>query len=1152
MGIRISSLLAGLASLATAQEYRALISGQVLDPSAAAVPHAVVTATNAATNLSLTTSTGADGHYVLAQAPFGRYTLTCEAPGFRKFTRSGISLNVGDKATVNIRLEVGDVAESVTVTAELLATETNRSVLGQLMDNKGVSELPLNGRQVFMLMQLSAGVIFTQQTFGATGFSGTRAWDVNGSWTIHGGVTNSNAFLVDGASISAGSGAWRFAPLVDGVEEFKVSTPSADASLGLSGGGVINMTMKSGGNTVHGAISEYVRNHIFDAVTTQTNRAGAQRRDLLNQQHQWNDFSGLITGPIQKDKFFYSAWYEGFRERVPFPVTRTFPTLPERAGDFSQSRNASGQIYVVHDPLTTEQSGNRFVRRAFENNRLPASRIHPISRNILQYLPLPNIVTDPVTQRNNFANSPNVGTYTYDAWYSKFDYGWSSNHRSTASVTENWGYEYRRSNGVPSGPAVQGNAADRRNHYAATLDHVWTVNSTTVVNLRAAWERFVQDNRKVDNDAFDGSLLGWRVPIGSAPRPHFPVMSFSDYTTVGDSGRTFNPNNVYAVTADVSKMRGRHFLKFGARIAEGRLNRLGTGTEYGSFSFTRGFTQRDPQFGDADSGQAIASFLLGYPSGGDTAVNPHSSFNTRAYALYIQDDFKLSPRLTLNFGLRWDAQTPVVERHNRMIAGFDRTATYRLANGEAKGGFVFAGPERRTAWEANYRDFQPRFGVSWQIRPKLVMRASYGMSVLPLGGTGGNTAVRQNGYSRTTPYVATIGGGLNSYIPNRPGTSTWDVPFPNGILRPYGSSQGPKTFVGQGITFDDPGYVVPRVHQFNLGFEFKLPWWNVTLEGSYVGSRTRRLPHSQDRAAISLEDRLRGFADPNYLNAAVPNPYAGAEELAGTGLGAATVTRNQSLRRFNQFTGVTEANMSIGHQTGDLLETRANKRFSGGLMFIGAYTFAKLYHTRGFREPQYDYLYRTIVDYDRPHHLTFTFQYDLPFGRGKRFASGAGTALDRIIGGWQFNTALEYMTGTPTGRPDAHNLRNPELPDGQQSFGKWFDTCTLLTNGRRQNCASADAPLTWVQLRPNELRTFDDRFPNIRNHWANQVNLSMFKNIRFHERYNLQFRAEAFNAFNTPIYAGPNTGLTSPTFGLVVLDQQNFPRSMQFALRLSF
>jgi len=1156
MLLRTLTLAVTIWAIAPAQEYRALISGQVVDPSASAVPNAAVTATNADTNITIATATSADGYYVLAQVPSGRYTIACEAPGFRKFTRSGVSLGVGDKVTVNIRLEVGDVTESVTVTAELLSTETNRSVVGQLMDNKGVSELPLNGRQVFMLMQLSAGVIFTQKQFGASGFSGTRAWDVNGAWTMHGGVTDSNAFLVDGASINAGTGGWRFAPLVDGVEEFKVTAPSADASLGLSGGGVVNMTMKSGGNAFHGTFSEYVRNHIFDAVSTQTNRAAAQRPDLRNQQHQWNDFAALVSGPIKKDRFFFSAWYEGFRERIPFPTTQTVPTLRERAGDFSETRNASGQTFVVFDPLTTVQQGNVFVRRPFDRNVVPPGRIHGIAANVMKFFPLPNIVTNPVTQTNNYAASPNVGTYTYDAWFSKFDYVWSPNHRSTASVTENWGYEFRRTNGVPSGPAVTGNAPDLRNHYASTLDHVWTATPTTVVNLRASWERFVQVNEQLMHiEEFDGTSLGWKAPIGSAPVIRFPSLTFSGYMSLGDRDRNYSPNNLYSLTADVSKILGRHFLKFGTLVREARLNRNGSGDWYGRFEFTGDYTRRDPQRGDTDSGNSIASFLLGYPQDGGTDVNPQSSYEYRTYALYLQDDFKINPRLTVNFGLRWDAQTPATERYNRIIAGFDPEVAYPLGNAQARGGFVFAGPDRRRAWSANYRDFQPRFGMSYQIRPRLVMRASYGMSMLPLGGTGGNSGIRTTGFARRTPYVRAIGGGVNSFIPNLTGASTFEAPYPSGILQPFGSSQGPKTQAGQGVTFDNPNYIIPRVHQFNFGFEFELPWWNVTLEASYVGSRTRRLTHSQDLAAISLEERLKGFADPLYLNAQVPNPFAGAPELAGTGLSAATVSRGQALRRFSQFTGVTRDRLPIGHQTGDLLETRANKRFSGGLMFIGAYTFAKLYQTRGFREPQYDTVYRTIVDYDRPHHFTFTLQYDLPFGKGKRFLSGAGAAADKILGGWQFNTALEYMTGTPTGRPDAHNLRNPELPDGQQTYGKWYDTCTLLTTGRYANCSSANpAPseVTWVQLKPNELRTFDDRSPNIRDHWAKQVNLSLFKNIRFGERYTLQFRAEAFNAFNTPIYPGPNNGLTSNLFGVVTLDQTNFPRSMQFALRLSF
>jgi hypothetical protein len=433
------------------------------------------------------------------------------------------------------------------------------------------------------------------------------------------------------------------------------------------------------------------------------------------------------------------------------------------------------------------------------------------------------------------------------------------------------------------------------------------------------------------------------------------------------------------------------------------------------------------------------------------------------------------------------------------------------------------------------------------------MRASYGMSYLPLGGTGGLVTVRQNGYSRSTPYVSTSGGGAALYIPNLSGNSTWSNPFPNGVLQPYGNSLGLKTYVGQGVTYDDPDYTVPYVHQFNVGFEYELPWWKTSLEASYVGSRTRHLTVSQNVDAISMQDRLKCYADTTYCTKAVTNPFASAPELLGTSTYNATIPNSQAMLPYPQFTGVTAASRAIANQNGDLLEVRANKRFSKGLMANVAYTFGKIIVDRGFREAQYNFMYRTLADYDRTHHVTLTMQYDLPFGKGKHWLSGAHGVAEKLVGGWQYGTTLEWMTGTPTTRPDAFNVRDPQLPPGQQTVNRWFNTCTLLANGQRSNCTSADEPITWVQMTNSyQLRTYDDRFPNIRNQWATQVNMSVFKNFAITERVNFQFRAEAFNAFNTPIYQGPDTGLTSNSFGRVTIAQQNFPRSMQFAFRLSF
>ena len=1151
MRFRLAALVLLASALAGAQEYRALISGQVTDPSGAAIAGASIVATNTATNVSVTTTAGADGRYVLAQVASGGYTISCEARGFKKFVRTGVTLNVGDRATINIALEIGAVTESVTVTADLLTTDTDRSVLSQLMDNKAVSELPLNGRQVFMLVQLSSGTIFTQQQFGARGFSGTRAWDTNGSVTMHGGATSSNQFNLDGASINAGTGEWKFAPLVDGIQEFKLSTPSTDASLGLSGGGVLNMTMKGGTNEFHGTVSEYVRNNIFDAVSTQTNQSPIKAK-----QHQWNDFSGLVSGPIRKNKLFFSAWYEGFRERVPFATTQTVPSELERVGDFSDTRNAAGQLIVIYDPLMTVASGSGFTRTAFPDNKIPAAAQSTISKNIMNFFPRANTAGNAYTHVNNWISSPNIGKYGYNAWYSKFDYVWNQNHRTSGSVSQNWGFEYRASNGIQDSPAKSGNDPLRRINYGSTLDHVWTVNATTVVNVRAAWQRYINYSAQEMADKFDGSSLGWKNPIGSAPVVHFPQLNFSGYLTMATGGyssnRIFWPDQAYTLSGSVSKTVGRNFFKAGTQIMETRPNRYTSGWTYGTFSFNAGFTQRNPQSSDSTSGNSIASFLLGDVASGSTDVNASSAAVFRTYSLYLQDDLKLTPKLSLNLGLRWDLQTPITERWGRMVTGWDSATKYTLAGASAAGGLLFAGPGHRTSWSAGNTNFQPRLGAAWLMTPRLVMRASYGMSYLPLGGTGGLVTVRQNGYSRNTPYVSTSGGGVNQYIPNLPGNSTWATPFPNGVLQPYGNSLGLKTYVGQGVTYDAPDYTVPYVHQLSFGLEYELPWWRTVLEASYVGSRTRHLTISRDINAIALADRLQCFANTSYCTSSVPNVFAGAAEVLGTSLYNATITREQSLRPYPQFTGVTKASLAIGEQAGDLLEVRANKRFSHGLIANVSYTFGKIIVIRGFREAQYTVPYRTLSDYDRTHHVALTLQYDLPFGNGKRWLAGAHGVVQHVFGGWQYNTALEYMTGVPTGRPDAYNLRDPQLPSGQQAYSRWFNTCTLLTNGQRSNCTSADEPVVWVQLPNYALRSYDDRFPNIRNMWATQVNMSMFKNFKIRERLNFQFRAEAFNAFNTPIYQGPDTGLTSNNFGRVTIAQQNFPRSMQFAFRLSF
>lgn len=1143
-------LLLGALSL-PAQQVRATLSGTVYDQSGAVVAGAQVAATNTATNLKASAQTGADGRFTLLELAPGPYELSVEATGFRTYSRQGIVLAAGDKAHLDVQLEVGSLADRITVTGELTAVESNRSVMGQLMDAAVLADLPVKSRSFLTLIQLSTGTLFTARV-GIGGWDDTRQFETapNMPFSVHGSRPGTNSFVMDGAPLGIEGGV-SYVPPPEAIEELKLVAPTSDASQGLSGGGVISLKMKSGTNELHGSFAHFLRNGLTSAVRTQVNRAAATRPDLKANPEKWNNPTAQIGFPIIKNKFFAATHYDGFRQRFPDPMTVTVPTLLQRMGDFSQTFNAQGQLVLVYDPLTTRQSGNAFVRDPFPGNRVPAGRMVPVAQNILKMVPAPNIVTDPVTNFYNYAAVPNCGPAKYDSYYVKLDYLWSQSHRSSVSGTQNWGAAWRSTNGMPIGsPLNQGADPRWREHLGVIADHTWVLNPALVLTARAAFDRWIEQERIDSTMKFDGSQLGFKGQSGWYPRPGFPRLTFTDYVGLGRGSWNSVPNQIQSAVVDFVWSKGKHIVKAGTRLGQGRYFREYSGNLFGIFNFTKGFTQRDPQRGDATSGNAIATSLLGYPESGNTSIEPSAAYQNKYAGLYFQDDIQLTPKLTLNLGLRWDVQTAPTERFNRIVTGFDPVVSYQLGATQARGGLVFADSKNRQPWTTNWRDFQPRTGLAYRFHERLVWRAGYGMSFLPLNGTGGAGGIQQTGFSRSTPLVATLGGGAEAFIPGRPGTGTLEYPFPSGILQPLGAALGPKAQVGQAVSYLRRDYVIPRVHQFHAGLGVELPW-KIAADASFVGSRTRKFRNSRTVNFVPLTERLKGFADPLYLNAGVPNPFAGAPELAGTALFAATITRSQSLVPFPQFTGVTE-DESQGRTSYNALELKINRRLAGGLMFTAAYTNAKIMQEMSYREPQYTWLERVIAGFDRPQQLRLIVLYDLPFGRGRALGSGWGPVINAVLGNWQITTILEAMSGTPLGMPDARPLRDPRLPKGQQSLSRYFNTCTVLTSGARINCASADEPVVWQQLRPNELRDFSPMFPNLRTPSPPQMNASVMKEFDLTERFKLEARAEAFNLSNTPIYGGPSNTLTSADFGKVNLDQWNYPRSFQFALKLTF
>jgi TonB-dependent receptor-like protein len=550
------------------------------------------------------------------------------------------------------------------------------------------------------------------------------------------------------------------------------------------------------------------------------------------------------------------------------------------------------------------------------------------------------------------------------------------------------------------------------------------------------------------------------------------------------------------------------------------------------FNFRKGYTQRDPLRGDAASGNAFASLLLGIPESGDSARNAAPAYSNRYFVLYFQDDWRVNRRLSLNFGVRWDYESPWSERFNQQNRGFDPTASnpFRVPGLDLKGGLLFTDPDNRLPFKRDYDNFQPRIGVAYQIRSTTVFRAGYGISYLPTADTGFN-----NGFSVTTPYVSSVDGGITP-------SGRLSSPFPDGYVNPPGRSLGLATLVGRGYSYGFSDREIPLVHQYSAGVQHELPW-RLLIDASYVGSRSLSLQTSRGINEVSAEQMARlGSA---LLNT-VPNPFVGL--LPGTAFNGATVPQQQLLRPFPQFTGITQDRHTIGKSWFDSMQLRVEKRMSAGVHLLGSYTLSKSIEAVGYLNSQdrFGDLAKVLTSVDAPHRFLLSGGWALPW-----FNTGRGFKR-QVLGGWELTGILTMQSGQPIGTPGGAYSSgiDPKLPGSEQTLNRWFNPCNVSTTGVRQNCLSASDPVAFVQQPPFTLRTLSTRFSNIRNRREPIVDFSMFKSFRIAEDLHLQFRAESFNLANTPWFGNPNTTLGSSAFGVVTPSQQNDPRNVQLALKL--
>jgi hypothetical protein len=1160
--------LLALARPAQAQEFRGSITGRVTDAASASVAGARVVASNAATKISTSTNTDEAGNYTLLYLTPGSYDVAIEASGFRKLLRAGVEVHVGDKLTLDFALEVGEVTEAVRVTSDAPLLDAATASAGQVIDRRRISELPLSDGNPFVLSRLAPGIIFT----GDLKFS--RPFDNLGtSSVVADGAPGGNEFTLDGSpNTESRMPRVAYVPPSDAVQEFKVVTLSFDAQQGHTAGATIDVTLRNGSNDLHGTLYEFVRNDVLSANDFFLNRAG-QGRDALRYNRYGGSLGGLLVLPrfgeggrrtvSGRQRFFFFFAYEGLKDAFPEPGQFTVPTLAERNGDFSALLPLGIRIY---DPLSARRAGSRIERSPFANNIIPQERISPVARAYLSFYPLPNQPGD-AQGRNNFITA-NPRSDTFNSEAARFDFTYNERHNAFFRYTRNNRREARGNwTGVVGGIRPTGTFLFRNNN-GATYDHIYTMTPVTVFNFRAGFSNFDSPTVRQHEGAFNPATLGFSPNTSSAfdGFNYLPRFETGEFSPLGESLGSRISHTVYSVQPSVTRIIGNHSLRAGYDFRVYRENASGPGHAAGRYDFrtdfTRGPFDNSPA---APIGQDLAALLLGQPTGGLLERNAARSNQTLYQALFLQDDWKITRRLTLNLGLRYDYEAPTTERFNRNARGFDTVsrspieAAARAAYAaqpipeiapqdfNVRGGLLFANDNERGFWEADKNNFQPRLGFAYRVDAHTVMRGGLAVYTIPFIIDG----VQQPGFSLPTNLVPTLDSGLTFRA------NLFD-PFPEGIGEAPGAGLGLATFIGRDIEFVPLDRQNGQAARWSLSFERQLPGqWLV--EAAYVGNRGFDLTTETDilnavpRRFLSTSP-VRDQTTIDFLNANVANPFQGL--APGTSLNGATIPRQQLLRPFPQF-GQVRTRRSDGSNIYHGAQLRVEKRFTQQYTLLVSYTFSKLLERVSFLNPTDTEYEKRISLNDAPHRLVVSGIWELPFGKERRGNKWNGFA-DALFGGWQVQGIWQAQSGRPLELGNLYfngdlnqlvaSIKGGTVDAAFDTGGFYFTDAAVRVGGRVDPVRQRNDPR--IRLDAN-IRTFPSRLSGFRGQPLNLWDLSVIKSFFFTETMRLQLRGEFLNAFNHPQFNNPNLDPTSSSFSKTT-SQANLPRNVQLGIKLIF
>lgn len=1185
------------------QDTRARINGRVVDPAGAIIPDVTVELTQLSTGTTRSTASNGSGAFDFNLLDSGDYRLRATVKGFKTYVREPITLETGQTAGIEIGLQLGTTSETVEVAGTGALLDTESATRGLVLNQKLVQELPLRARNPLLYVNLLPGTTFR----GAGVFPQPFANGAIVNITINGGSPGQNELLVDGAQNTARAAGQQnnvaLTPIAESVREVAVVTNAYDASYGRTSGGVVNIVTRGGTSEQHAAGWGYLRRDNWNANLYPLNAIGAPKPV-----QEVNQYGFQIDGPVyipkllRKDstlKLFYLASWEKYNELTPQPIRVSVPTADMRNGDFSKLTNANGDLVRIFDPASgrTDSTG-AFVRDQFPGSIIPTSRISPVAAAVSRYFPQPN---DPGLPRQRAAQGNfNLPTFSYPLNYwtfnLRFDAAIGSNDRIFFRWSPNRHTQERTLNGILGSPGENGFNPFLRENNNYLLDYVRTLNPTTVLNVRAGCMRYVEGNGSNGNFGFQPASLGLPASLGSqlAVGDFFGLWNFSNYSPLGSSV-SYEYNNAYTLFAGISKVWGQHTLKAGLDVR--RLEYLTTilGNIY-QVTSDASRTRRvwDNAASEVDSGDSFASFLLGAPASGSADFNVRPYYRSWYIAPYVHDDWKVNPKLTLSFGLRYDINTAPLEKYNRLVRGFDPNAPSPIAGSlpasalaqypqlrDLRGGLQFAGVDGngRRSSSTYGSTFQPRFGFAYKITNRLVARGGYGMFYAnwPNG-----DYYQSQGFSTSTAMVTSADGGRTG-IPN-----VLSNPFPGGIQQPVGSSLGLNTFAGRNFTWWNPNAQLPRVHQFSFGFQV-LATRNSALDLAYVGSRTQNLittlpANNPSDAFIATCDPARGGTLSN-CNGLVSNPFRGLPQLAGTALGAnAQITRLQLARPYPQFDGdLPQAGRNDARMWYNAAQIIYKIQPTAGLVLNLNYTFSKQVAedgtTNGWLNVYSSQIARGLTQFDRTHQWKLAAHYELPFGKGRKFLSGSNGFIDRLVNGWDLNAFYTASSGEPADLPgNAIMIRNPAVAvNRNQAIVRGWTPCVLqqAPNGTVSptrasttinGCSPTDfSQYDWLVV-PQGFQTFRTnplRSGNIRMPAAYTADLSLNKTIQIAERVRFQFRAEAFNAFNhynvfsvryntNPLDPNGNFGtyLPSETGSFSGQMRDSPPRAIQLGMKL--